>query len=43
MQQICNLCKTVLTKKMSNKYKTVFTCRKQNCANFGKDVLVKKW
>lgn len=42
MQRVCQHCKTALTKKTSNKYKTTFTCRKPDCPNHNKDVLVKK-
>ena len=42
MQIICKHCNTVLMNKSTNKYKTIFTCRKPNCPNYNKDVLLKK-
>jgi hypothetical protein len=42
MQMTCQHCKAVLMKKNSNKYKTTFTCRRPDCPNYNKDVLVKK-
>ena len=38
---LCEYCKTVLIRKKSNKYKTIFTCRKKDCFNYNKDVYIK--
>ncbi len=42
MQTICQHCKTVLRKKQESKYKAIFTCKRPNCPNYNKDVMVKK-
>lgn len=42
MGKMCPYCKTILTRKKTTNYKSIFTCRRPDCPNYNKDVLVKK-